>query len=294
MAAAPLVVAPLAEPSAPIADTAPLALPETAAVEGALEAPVAIALPDLAADPEAPVLPNPQSVAPQIPAGEDDIVISTEPAAPFVVVEEVPTETPQAVETAEVATAEDTAIVAQANSAVSETVPDVTTDETVVEVVTSDVLAPNDDADQTAEVIAPENAVETAAEVVAMAEVAETLPSVTEPDDAPVEVEAPAVTIDDDAAVVGAAESDVAAAVEVPSATAVETVATVEAVVDDPVVLIDPEDEAVETSVALRLLEHATCEDMRLELVKDADHRFSDEACLRLIAEAVAEVCAQG
>ena len=54
------------------------------------------------------------------------------------------------------------------------------------------------------------------------------------------------------------------------------------------------DDSAVSTATALRLLEHAICEDMRLELVKDADHRFSDEACLRLIAEAVAEVCAQG
>ena len=54
------------------------------------------------------------------------------------------------------------------------------------------------------------------------------------------------------------------------------------------------DDSAVSTATALRLLEHATCEDMRLALVKDADHRFSDEACLRLIAEAVAEVCTQG
>lgn len=51
------------------------------------------------------------------------------------------------------------------------------------------------------------------------------------------------------------------------------------------------DDSAVSTETALRLLDHATCSDMRLTLVKDADHRFSDEACLALIAAAVEEVC---
>lgn len=50
-------------------------------------------------------------------------------------------------------------------------------------------------------------------------------------------------------------------------------------------------DTAVSTETALRLLDHATCEDMQLTLVKDADHRFSDEACLALIEKAVEEVC---
>ncbi|CUH81195.1 acetoin dehydrogenase E2 subunit dihydrolipoyllysine-residue acetyltransferase [Tritonibacter multivorans] len=50
------------------------------------------------------------------------------------------------------------------------------------------------------------------------------------------------------------------------------------------------DDSAVSTETALRLLDHATCDDMRLTLVKDADHRFSDEACLGLIEAAVAEV----
>lgn len=49
-------------------------------------------------------------------------------------------------------------------------------------------------------------------------------------------------------------------------------------------------DEAVATSVPLRLMDHAECPDMRLELVKDADHRFSTPRCLDLIARAVAEV----
>ena len=49
------------------------------------------------------------------------------------------------------------------------------------------------------------------------------------------------------------------------------------------------DDEAVETSVPLRLLGHATCPDMRLTLVKDADHRFSTPDCLAMITSAIAE-----
>ena len=41
---------------------------------------------------------------------------------------------------------------------------------------------------------------------------------------------------------------------------------------------------------ALRLLDHATGPDIRLTLVKGADHRFSTPACLALIAAAVDEV----
>lgn len=53
-------------------------------------------------------------------------------------------------------------------------------------------------------------------------------------------------------------------------------------------------DTAVSTETALRLLEHADCADMRLTLVKDADHRFSDTACLRMIEEAVLDALGQG
>ncbi len=49
-------------------------------------------------------------------------------------------------------------------------------------------------------------------------------------------------------------------------------------------------DTAVKTEVAIRLLEHATGPDMQLRLVKDADHRFSDERCLNLILQALHEV----
>ena len=39
--------------------------------------------------------------------------------------------------------------------------------------------------------------------------------------------------------------------------------------------------------VALRLLDHATGPDIRLTLVKDADHRFSTPDCLDLIARTI-------
>ncbi|MBW4710282.1 alpha/beta fold hydrolase [Roseobacter sp. YSTF-M11] len=51
-------------------------------------------------------------------------------------------------------------------------------------------------------------------------------------------------------------------------------------------------DTAVSTETALQLLHHASCPDMRLMLVKDADHRFSDGPCLGIIEDAVSEVLA--
>ncbi len=49
-------------------------------------------------------------------------------------------------------------------------------------------------------------------------------------------------------------------------------------------------DEAVATDVPLRLLAHAESPDMRLTLVKGADHRFSAPECLELIGQAIGEV----
>ena len=46
----------------------------------------------------------------------------------------------------------------------------------------------------------------------------------------------------------------------------------------------------VPPSVALRLFDHATSPDMRLVLVKAADHRFSSPGCLAAIAAAILEV----
>jgi pimeloyl-ACP methyl ester carboxylesterase len=46
-------------------------------------------------------------------------------------------------------------------------------------------------------------------------------------------------------------------------------------------------DTDVPTAVALELLDHASSPDLRLTLVRDADHRFSSPACLALIVETV-------
>lgn len=56
--------------------------------------------------------------------------------------------------------------------------------------------------------------------------------------------------------------------------------------------LIGTADEAVDLSVAYRLMERASGPDIRLTLVKDADHRFSTPECLRLIREQVMQVSA--
>ena len=53
-------------------------------------------------------------------------------------------------------------------------------------------------------------------------------------------------------------------------------------------------DADVDMAVALRLLDHVTGPDICLTLVKGADHRFSDPACLDLIAAAIADVTAAG
>ena len=52
-------------------------------------------------------------------------------------------------------------------------------------------------------------------------------------------------------------------------------------------------DTDVPPAVALRLLDHATGPDLRLTLVKGADHRFSTPDCLALMTDAVTEVLAR-
>jgi pimeloyl-ACP methyl ester carboxylesterase len=53
-------------------------------------------------------------------------------------------------------------------------------------------------------------------------------------------------------------------------------------------------DADVPMAVAMRLLEHLEGPDIRLELVKGADHRFSDPACLDTITRALEEVLSRG
>jgi len=49
-------------------------------------------------------------------------------------------------------------------------------------------------------------------------------------------------------------------------------------------------DTDVSPDVALRLLDHAESDDIRLTLVKGADHRFSSAACLAMITSAIHEI----
>ncbi len=82
MEAAPQVDAPAPEGAPPMADIAPAPTPQTGTVDSILTEPQIGTAPQVAADPEQPVLPNPQSVAPQVPAREEDLAVSVDPAAP--------------------------------------------------------------------------------------------------------------------------------------------------------------------------------------------------------------------
>lgn len=52
-------------------------------------------------------------------------------------------------------------------------------------------------------------------------------------------------------------------------------------------------DADVDCAASVRILDHAMCHDMRLTLLKGADHRFSDPDCLALIVHAIEEVTAR-
>lgn len=54
--------------------------------------------------------------------------------------------------------------------------------------------------------------------------------------------------------------------------------------------LLGTADDAVPREWALRLLDHADCDDMRLSLLKGVDHRFSTPECLETIGRAIDEV----
>ena len=75
------------EQSAPNADTDPLDEPAVVSIEGTLAAPETSQTGNLQADAIDPVLPNPQSIAPQVPESEANLTVSTTPAAPVIVIE---------------------------------------------------------------------------------------------------------------------------------------------------------------------------------------------------------------
>ena len=43
-------------------------------------------------------------------------------------------------------------------------------------------------------------------------------------------------------------------------------------------------DNDVPLNTAINLINHITCEDAKLEIIKNADHSFSTEECLKLIS----------
>lgn len=86
----PTVTAPEIEASPSLADTRPADVPDAPVLDGDLVAPDETVAPVVEAATEQPVLPNPQSIAPQVPVAEEDLTISTAPAAlpaPVVVVD---------------------------------------------------------------------------------------------------------------------------------------------------------------------------------------------------------------
>lgn len=89
----PRAIAPQLEVTQPVTDVEPAQVPQTGEVVADMIAPDPIEIaPEIEAANEVPVLPNPQSVAPQVPVGEDDLALSTEPApVPLVIKDDVPT-----------------------------------------------------------------------------------------------------------------------------------------------------------------------------------------------------------
>lgn len=99
--AAPRVEAPQVEVTQPMFDTTSAAVPTAEVVAEVLTAPdAALNAPELSASAEEPVLPNPQSLAPQAPDNEADLLVSTTPAAApepeavVALIEDAPIQTP--------------------------------------------------------------------------------------------------------------------------------------------------------------------------------------------------------
>lgn len=80
-----------------LSETAPAALPQTVDVTGQIAAPAETSSADVTVAGEAPVLPNPQSIVPLVPATEAPIDVDTNPAAPL------PGEAPEIADAAPVA-----------------------------------------------------------------------------------------------------------------------------------------------------------------------------------------------
>ena len=77
----PTVSAPTVETNPQLADTASADVPQTSGVSDTFTAPKSTPAMNIDVTAEDPVLPNPQSIASQVPANEQDITVSTTPAA---------------------------------------------------------------------------------------------------------------------------------------------------------------------------------------------------------------------
>ncbi len=166
--ATPQVATPVETVTAPLADSTPLEVPETPDIGVTLDLPDAPEVPDIALADEEPVLPNPQSLAPQVPANEGDLVIETAPAVPVAVEPEpeevLVVETPPAVE-AEVAAVEESP-----PAEIIDTSPD-----RANQVTDTEVIAPNDaEAETPTEVAGDVTQEADSVEEIAMADVSET------------------------------------------------------------------------------------------------------------------------
>ncbi len=190
VASAPQVAVPTQEVTAPIADTAPLELPETPDIGVTLDLPDAPDVPELALADEEPVLPNPQSLAPQVPTNEGSVVIETTPPEPTVVEPDpedvLVVETPDAVvpdvaeEVTEVEEATPAEIIDTSSDAALETA-EVTPEDVPAEVAQEAEVAEEiamADATEVAEVPLPETAPEAPSDApeIAEPEVVEALP----------------------------------------------------------------------------------------------------------------------
>ncbi len=80
--AAPAVVLAVPDADAPLADTSPAPMPQTGAITGNLMAPDVGSTAPIDLSAVEPVLPNPQSVAPQVPTTEGDLTLATDPSQP--------------------------------------------------------------------------------------------------------------------------------------------------------------------------------------------------------------------
>jgi polysaccharide deacetylase 2 family uncharacterized protein YibQ len=89
------------EPTPPIADTTPADRPDPIDIAGDMAVPEAEQSAGVEATTDAPVLPTPMVAQPEMPTGEADIVVSTQPAIEVIV---VPEEEPAPVEDAPVVT----------------------------------------------------------------------------------------------------------------------------------------------------------------------------------------------